>query len=195
MVSSAVALTMVLSQAGWAITQSPPREVHRLYWELMPQTEVWVRLIPEGPDGHPSPVNLVFHAFYPGRAERDPYTGLPAWPDAAPARLTVSAQPSPQTLVRELSLRLMIDDATVELTEPDSRHRNLPCLIASGDCTPNAVEAELDPSTLRSLVTARSASGYALGFAIRLTAADQRALGDFVERIGLSGDRRDIVKR
>ena len=34
---------MVLApQSGWALTQAKPREVGRLYWELIPETEVWV---------------------------------------------------------------------------------------------------------------------------------------------------------
>ena len=47
------ALMLVLLQSGWALTQSPPRQVGRVYWELIPQTEIWVRLIPEDPGGKP----------------------------------------------------------------------------------------------------------------------------------------------
>ena len=187
--AAAPVLMVVLSQSGWALTQAPPREVRRLYWELIPEMEIWVRLIPEDPEGKPPLVNLVFHAFYPGRAERDPYTGLPAWPTGAPRRLTVSAEPVPRTLLRELSLRLVIDGQTIDLTGPNSRYRNLPCSVSSEDCAPNAVEAELDASTLRSLATALSIGGDALGFPIKLAAADQVALRDFVARIGLSGDQ------
>ena len=187
--AAAPVLMVVLSQSGWALTQAPPREVRRLYWELIPEMEIWVRLIPEDPEGKPPLVNLVFHAFYPGRAKRDPYTGLPAWPREAPARLTVSAEPLPQTLIRELSLRLVIDGQTIDLTGPNSRYRNLPCSVSSEDCAPNAVEAELDASTLRTLATALSVGGDALGFPIKLAAADQLALRDFVARIGLSGDQ------
>jgi hypothetical protein len=182
-------LIAVLWQSGWALTQSPPREVRRLYWELVPETEVWVRLIPEDPEGKPPLVNLVFHAFHPGRAERDPYTGLPAWPGGAPTRLTVSAEPLPQTLIRELSLRLAIDGQTIDLTGPDSRYRNLPCLTANEDCVPSAVEAEISASVLRSLAGAVSIDGRALGFPIKLAAADQLALKAFVARIRLSEDK------
>jgi hypothetical protein len=181
-------LIAALSQSGWALTQAPPREVRRLYWELVPETEIWLRLVPEVPDGVPL-VNLVFHAFHAGRAERDRYSGLPEWPKGAPTRLTVSAQPSPHTLVRELSLQLAIDGRTIDLTGPGARYRNLPCLVASEDCSPNAVEAELDATTLRSIAAARSIGGSALGFPIKLAAADQLAIRDFVARIGLSGDR------
>ena len=178
-------LMLVLFQSGWALTQAPPREVRRIYWELVPETEVWVRLIPEDPEGKPPLVNLVFHAFYPGRADRDPYSGLPQWPKGVPARLTVSAEPLPLTVIRELSLQLVIDRRTFDLSGPNSRYRNLPCLVASADCTPNAVEAELEPSVLRSVATARSVGGKALGFPITLVAADQLAVSEFLARTGL----------
>jgi hypothetical protein len=180
------ALTLVAPQSGWALTQAPPREVRRIYWELLPETEIWVRLIPEHPDGKPPLVNLVFHAFYPGRAERDPYSGLPQWPKGPPARLTVSAEPLPLTVIQELSLQLAIDGERIDLTGPHGRYRTLPCVVASTDCTPNAVEAALEPSVLRSLVTARSVGGKALGFPIKLVAADQLALGDFLARVGFA---------
>ncbi len=64
----AIAVMLGLLQSGWAFTQAQPREVGRLYWELVPETEIWVRLIPEDPDGRAPLVNLVFRAFYPGRA-------------------------------------------------------------------------------------------------------------------------------
>jgi len=135
---------------GWALVQDT-RQVRRLYWDLSKTTEVWVRLIPEDPDGRPPVVSLVFQAFFPGRTERDPYSGLPREPTGPPARLAVRAQPLPLTVVHDLSLRFVIDGRTIELTGPGSRYRNLPCFVATEDCTPNAVEAELEPSILRSL--------------------------------------------
>jgi len=180
-------LMLLVPQSGWVLAQAKPREVGRVYWELIPQTEVWVRLIPEDPEGKPPLANLVFHAFYPGRAERDPYTGLPEWPKGAPARLTVSAEPLPLTVIRELSLRLAIDGTLIDLTGPDSRYRTLPCMVP--DCAPNAVEAELDAPVLRSIVRAGSVGGVALGFPIKLVSEDRRAVGDFLARVGLAEDR------
>jgi hypothetical protein len=184
-----MALLPLLLQSGWALTQSPPRQVGRVYWELIPQTEVWVRLVPEDPEGKPPLLNLVFHAFFPGRAERDPYTGLPQWPKGAPERLTVSAEPFPLTVTRELSLKLVIDGQTIDLTGPNSRYRTLPCVGVTTDCTPNAVEADLEPSVVRSVATARSVTGEALGFPIELVAADQAAVGEFLAKVGLAEDQ------
>jgi len=148
------ALMLVAPQSGWVLTHANPREVGRVYWELIPQTEVRVRLIPELPDGKPPLVNLVFHAFYAERAEWDPYTGLPRWPKGPPARLTVSAEPLPLTVIRELSLQMGIDGHVIDLTGPDAHYRVLPCVAPDSDCAPNAVEAEVDPSVLRSIVQA-----------------------------------------
>ena len=36
-------------------------------------------------------VNLIFQAFFPKRAKRDPYSGLPQWPKSAPVRLALRA--------------------------------------------------------------------------------------------------------
>jgi hypothetical protein len=184
-------LVLLLCQGpgdGWVVAQGPTREVKRLYWDLFQTTEVWVRLVPEDPNGKPPLLNLVFQAFFPGRAERDPYSGLPRQPKGPPARLVLQAQPFPLTMIRELSLRLVIDGKTVELTGPASRYRNLPCLVATEDCSPNAVEAELEPTILRSLIAARAVGGQALGFPIKLTEADRLALTEFATRIDLPGD-------
>jgi hypothetical protein len=64
-------LALLLLQApgdGWALVQDT-RQVKRLYWDLFQTTEVWLRLIPEDPDGKPPLVNLIFQAFFPGRAD------------------------------------------------------------------------------------------------------------------------------
>jgi hypothetical protein len=190
MTLSSLLLGVLLFQGpgdGWALVRDT-RQVKRLYYDLFQTTEIWLRLIPEDSEGKPPLVNLIFQAFFPGRAERDPYTGLPREPKGPPARLVLVAQPLPMTLIRELSLRLVVDGKTIELTGPANRYRNLPCFVATEDCTPNAVEAELEPSVLRSLITARAVRGQALGFPIKLTAEDQRALAGFATKIGLSGE-------
>jgi hypothetical protein len=184
-----VALMLLWLQApddGWGPTRVQPREVKRIYWELLPATEVLVRFVPIDPDGKPVRINLVFQAFFPGRAPRDLYTGLPQWPKGPPDRLVLTAQAFAMTFViPELSLRLVIDGATVELTGSGGRYRNIPCLIVTDGCAPNGVEADLEPGVLRSLITARAVQGQALGFPIRFTRADQVVLADFAARIGL----------
>ena len=82
-------------------------------------------------------------------------------------------------------MRLAIDGATVDLTAPGSRYRNIPCLIGTDDCAPNGVEADLQPAILQSLIKAQSVQGHALGFPIKLTPSDQAVLADFAARIGL----------
>ncbi len=186
----ALSLMLLLLQVpgdGWAIQSSPAREIRRLYWEIFQTTEIWVRIVPEHPDSRSPLVGLIFQAFFPGPAKRNPYSGLPEEPQGPPSRLVLEAQPLPLTVIRELSLRLDVDGKTLDLTAPGSNYRNLPCLVATDNCVPNAVEIELEPGVLRSLITARSARGEALGFPIRLAEADQAALGRFAARIGLSG--------
>lgn len=170
---------------GWTLAPAPAREVKRLYWELFETTEVWVRLTPDDPSGKPPLVNLVFQAVFPGRAQRDPFSGVPQWPRGTPSRLVVRAEPSLLTVIRNLSLRFVLDGYTFDLTSPGSRYTLLPCGIGSDDCAPNGVEAELHPTLLRALIAARSVDGEALGLPIQLAAADQRALADFATRVGL----------
>ena len=171
---------------GWGVTGVMPREVSRIYWDLLRTTEVLVRVIPVGPDGKPLRVDLVFQAFFPGRETRDWSTGRPQWPKGRPGRLAVTAQAFPMTFViPELSLRLVIDGTSIDLTAPGSRYRNIPCLITTEDCAPNGVEADLEPSVLASLIAARSVQGQALGFPFELAKADTEVLGEFAARIGL----------
>jgi len=81
------------------------------------------------------------------------------------------------------TLRLVIDGSTVDLTGSGARYRYV---YTCNHCSANGVEVELAPSILRSLITARSVTGEALGFPIKLTAEDQQALGQFEARIGLA---------
>jgi hypothetical protein len=172
--------------SGWAMVDAPPRNVRRLYWELQETTEVWVRLTPRNADDGEPLVNLVFQAFFPGRAARDPYTALPQWPAGVPARMVIRAEPLPLTVIRALSPRLVLDGHSFNLAEPSSRFSILPCGAGSEDCTPNTVEAGLDASLLRALTVARTVEGDVLGFPIQLDAADQRALAEFAARAGVS---------
>src|SRR5688572_27240571 len=93
--------------SGWVMAPAPPREVKRLYWELFQTTEVWVSLTPGVGNGNQPLLNLVFQAFFPGRPEREPYSGLPQWPKGAPARLVVRAEPFSLTAIRDLTLRFV----------------------------------------------------------------------------------------
>jgi hypothetical protein len=184
--SSLIALAQAPG-AGWVMAPAPSREVRRVYWELFETTEVWVRLTPGDPNGTAPLLSLVFQAFFPGRVQREAYSLLPQWPRGAPARLVVRVEPFLLTAVRDLTLRLELDGYTFNLTGPGSRYAILSC---GDDCTPNAIEVDLEPSLLRALIAARTIRGEALGFPIQLMPADQRALGDFAARVGLSATRK-----
>lgn len=185
MAPSSLLLGVLLFQGpgdGWANVPDA-RQVKRLYWDLFKTTEIWVRLIPESPEGKPGLVNLIFQAFFPGVPERDPYTGQPREPKGLPEKLVLKAQPLPMTVVRELTLRLEIDGKTVDLTANPGQYRYLyPCAPGDG-CTANAVDADIDAALVRSLVAADVVKGVALGFPIKLTAEDQRALKEFAAKV------------
>jgi hypothetical protein len=173
---------------GWVyFAQEPPRQVKRVYWDLFQTTEVWVRIMPEEPDGSPPLVDLVFQAFFPGRAERDPYTGLPRWPKGAPARLAIRAS-LPTRSVREESLQLAIDGETFEVgsgcTSPSASA--LPCQVLQPDGGfPVGMTADVEPTLFERLAGAKSVTGTVLGFPITLSADDRAALVRFVEAIHL----------
>jgi hypothetical protein len=168
---------------GWVLVPDT-RQVKKLYWDLFQTTEVWVRLIPQDPEGKPPLVSLIFQAFFSGKPERDPYTGQPRDPKGPPSKLELRAQPLPLTVVNQLTLKLVVDDKTVDLTAPGAAYRNLyPC--PDGECAANAVAAEIDPPRLRALIKAKLVKGEVLGIPIRLTPDDQRALAELATRIGV----------
>lgn len=174
---------------GWGIAPAPPREVRRVYWDLFETTEVWVLLLPEGPQGERPLVNFVFQAFFPGRAKREPYSKVPRWPKGKPEQVVLKVQGTPLTVIRELSLRLVIDNTTVDLTGPGSDFRSLGCFAGDMECSPTGVEVKMEPSLLQSMITAERVRAQALGFPIELGEADQLALAAFAERVGLSGKK------
>ena len=186
LLTAIVGLAFASPQGGWGVTNAQPHQVSRIYWELLPATEVLVPLQPRKPDGTPVRFHLVFHAFYPGRADRDWQTGLPAWPRGAPARLAVTAQAFPLTFaIPELAIRFTIRGTVHDLTAPGSHYRNVPCSFASETCTPTGVEADLDVDVLRALVRASKVEGTALGTPFALTDTDREALRAFARRVGL----------
>jgi hypothetical protein len=175
---------------GWNLVQAPPREVKRVYWDLFETTEVFVLLFPEGPQGEPQRVNLVFQAFFSGRAKRDPYTGLPQWPKGDPERLLMRVQPFPLTVVDELSLRLVVDDEAFDVGASCAGfHAGQRCQLlfpCSDGCYANGMSVEVEPELLQRLAEARVVTGTALGFPILLSADDVAAVGKFTEAIHLN---------
>jgi hypothetical protein len=146
---------------------------------------VYVRLIPEEAAGGKPLGSLTFRADFPGVAKRNPYDGLPEWPAGPPARVTITAEPLPLVLIKELALSLQVDGTSVNLTPPGGRYRNIPCLVYSDDCAPYGVEAEFDPPLLKSLLEAHTIEGLVLGFTVRLTKDDQAAIEEFAARTRL----------
>jgi hypothetical protein len=180
---------------GWNLVQAPPREVKRVYWDLFETTEVWVLLLPGDPQGEPAPVNVVFQAFFSGRAKRDPYSKLPEWPKREPERLTVRVQPFPTTVLKEPSLRLVVDDETFDLGASCKSPLGSggPCQrLYSGDSELGSaiigVSVEIQPALLQRLAKARVVTGTALGFPILLSSEDLGAVDKFAEAVHLKVD-------
>jgi hypothetical protein len=177
---------------GWNLVQAPPREVKRVYWDLFETTEVWVLLLPGDPQGEPAPVNVVFQAFFSGRAKRDPYSKLPEWPKGEPERLTVRVQPFPTTVLKEPSLRLVVDDETFDLGASCKWPLGFggPCqILYSGEGGAIiGVSVEVQPALLQRLAKARVVTGTALGFPILLSSDDLGAVGKFAEAVHLKVD-------
>jgi hypothetical protein len=190
MVSYLIPLVFFLLQDpghNWDPLLTPPREMGHVYWEQSGETKIWVRIVPVYPD-HKSPLlDLIFNAYFPGAVDFS--SGRPKKLKGPPARITLEAQPWPLVIIRELSLRIIIDGRKFDLTASDAQYKTImPAACnndAVGNCGANAVEAELTPSLLRSLISAQNVDGQALGFPIKLVAADQAALAKFAKRIGL----------
>jgi hypothetical protein len=169
------ACLLLLLQApgdGWAVTDSKPGEIRKLYWDLFDTTEVWVRLSPEVPDGKgPAPLRLVFQAFYPGREPKGP-------PKRIGARVVGPA-------VADLSFRLAFDGTTVDLTGPEGNSRLLFPAPTCQDRGANGVDAELKPNVLRAPAAASRTGGTAMGVRFEISAADRKVLQTFVQQLGL----------
>ena len=154
---------------GWGMAPGKPGEVKHLYWDLFNTTEVWVQVMPERPDGKgPTPLQLVFQAFYTGREAK-----------GAPAR--VGARVVGPTI--DLLFRLTYDGKTADLTGPQGNSRYL-WPGACGDCNPNGVDAEVKIDVLRDYAAAVSPGGVALGIPFVLSEPDRSALRTFVARLG-----------
>jgi hypothetical protein len=174
---------------GWNL-QTTPREVQRVYLDLLETTEVSLLLLPGGPEGEPLRVNMLFQAFFPGRAERDPYSKLPPWPKGAPERVTMTVRPLPLTVLKDTSLRLVVDGETFDLGEScGPLEVGGPCQVlysGSGIGSDSAIvgiSAEIQPALLQRLAQARGVTGTALGFPILLSSNDVEAVSQFAERV------------
>jgi hypothetical protein len=171
---------------NWDPLLTPPREMGHVYWEQFGETKIWVRIVPECPENKSPLLDLIFNAYFPGAVDFS--SGRPKKLKGPPTRITLEAQPWPLVVIRELSLRITVDGRKFDLTTSDAQYKTIMpaiCNDALGNCGANAVEAELTPSLLHSLLSAQTVDGQALGFPIKLVEADQAALAKFAKRIGL----------
>jgi hypothetical protein len=182
---------------GWSFVQAPPREIKRLYWDLFETTEVFVLLLPEDAKGEPKGVNLVFHALFPGRAKRDPATGLPQWPKGAPEKVVVRVLPFPLTVIDELSLKLVVDGETFDLGASCAGESGPPCQLlfpCSEGCVANGMSVEVEPEWVQRLAQACVVTGTALGFPIVLSGEDLSAVAEFARAVTSEGSSKGVTR-
>jgi hypothetical protein len=186
----ALGLVLLLLQApgdGWALAQVPPREVKTLYWDLFGTTETWVSIIPVDPAGGPPLVRLVFQAFFAGKEAK-----------GVPSRLVLRALALPMTIVREYTLRLVVDGQNIDLASScvsPGGGAGPPCQllypVCDEGCSANGVAVDLQPELLRQLAGAHSVTGTALGFSTLLTSEDRAAISRFAGAIQVMAVPRD----
>ena len=163
---------------------TPPRQIGRFYSETMKETRIWIRIVPECP-GYESPmVELIFEAYFSGPAKKT-YSGRLKDPKGPPERVTLRALPWPRTVIRKLSLQINIDGNVFDLMALGMKYKTIALCRPDQNCSDTAVESELGPQTLRSLVSASTVGGEVLGFPVRFTQADQAALSEFAKRLSL----------
>ena len=92
------------------------------------------------------------------------------------------------TYPRDLSLRLVVDDETIDLGASCVPGGSGPAcqLLFPGEGAANGISVEVQPVLLQRLAKARVVTGTALGFQILLSSDDLDAVGKFVEGIHLN---------
>jgi len=183
-----LALALLLSQApgdGWALAQVPPREVKTLYWEVFSSSETFVSLIPADSQGGPPRVRLIFQAFFDGKE-----------PKGTPIRIVLRVFPLPLTVLKDYSLRLVLEKDTVDLgrgcVSPSGVGPPCQLLFPPNDESWNAsgVLVDLEPALLRRFAAATSVTGVTLGFPITLSSEDRAAVARFAKAIHLGAASR-----
>lgn len=182
-------LVSLLFQApgdGWALAQVAPRQIKTLYWDLFKTTEVYVSVIPEIPERKDPLVRFVFQGFFEGEK-----------PKGSPQRVDLRVLGLPLTVIKDLSLTLVIDGRTIDLagscaTTPAASgpcHHLFPVCGPDDGCAANGVVVELSPIVLRALRASRDVRGTALGFPIVFSAADRASVAAFVDQVGFPSEQ------
>ena len=177
----ALTLMMLLLQApgdGWALAQVGPQQVKTIYWELFDASETWVSIIPAGPEGEQPLVRMIFQAFFAGKE-----------PKGAPNRVVIRALSLPLTVVKEYSLRLIVDEEAFDLGSSCMPQGGAgpPCLllypVCSEGCAANGLAVDVHPALLEKIAEAHSVTGTVLGYPVMLSSADLAAVGKFATTI------------
>jgi hypothetical protein len=181
-----LAITPSIQAPGDGINLAPsaPREIKTLYWELFNQTEIWVRLSPEGKDNKPAPVSLIFYITFPGKE-----------PQSEPEQITVRAQADPRFVASKFSLKLIPrPGAPLDLVGPLGTVKNSIGTdfqyypnCPGGGCAMTGIISYLPWKTFVQIAQSESLTAEALGMEVSLQKSDLDALRAFAKKI-IPGD-------
>lgn len=159
-----------------SVSASAYRTIALAYLDGLGETQVSVRLAPQGSHGVPIPADLVFIAVYRGDVTAPDTTLGP------PAELYLQAQASPLVFHVSLEFTVRVGARTVNLLGPGAWSGGAAC----GRCGLTVVRARLDPHLLVALSQSATITADVLGMTGELGHADVVAIGDFAARVGLA---------
>jgi hypothetical protein len=151
-----------------------PGEIGAHYFDSLEQSQVWVNVEPQNMEPGPNPLELNITVSFPGRH-------LTETPASADLRVQARCRVFP-TRIRQPALTLVIDGTELRVTG-----RDFPLQVSSacGDDagTADVVVTRVPFAVFRQIAHARELEICALGFRVRLTPAQRRALTSFVTAV------------
>ena len=150
-----------------------PGQIGAFYFEALNESQVWVELSPESVEPGPRPVLLNVTLRFKGRRS-------PSAPEVADIRAT-SVHLAFPLRVRQPILRLVTSDGReYDLTAPG---RLSQFTASCEDCQLDTLTTRLAFEELREIARSPQVAMNALGFEVRLTAADLKMLAALIDAV------------
>ena len=150
-----------------------PGQIGAFYFETLNESQVWVDLLPEATEPGPRPVLLNVTVRFKGRRSA-----------SAPAVADIRAISVPNAFplrLRQPILRLVTSDGREhDLTGPGRVSR---FTASCEDCQLDTLTTRLAFDELREIAQSPQVTMNAMGFEMRLTPADLRALGALIDAV------------
>jgi hypothetical protein len=158
-----------------AVNSAPaPGQIGAHYFESLKQSQVWVNVQPQSVEPGPNPLDLNITISFPG-------TQLADTPATVDLRVQARCLVFP-TRIRRPALTLIVDGAELRTTGQE-----LPVHVSSacGDDagTADVITTRVPYAVFRQIAAARELEIRALGFVVRLTPAQRRALTSFANAV------------